>query len=284
VMDGAANVGIAVTSATLINGNASGIYALPAGLAAKNYTIQAAYSGGTNFLASSNAGTLTVNTTPPPLQISTGTTVNDNAATFSANIQQVTLTATVTVPAGTVNEGTVSFQVMDGATNIGTPVPSATLTNGSAAVSYTLPAGMAVKNYIIQATYSGGPDFLASSGSGTLTIIPAVAVSGLNLAQGSLMSGSSTLATVTLSQLAPANGAVVTITSSVPAAAAVPASIWIPAGSATTAFTVAAGSVATSTSVTISADVNGLGQSAILTVIPPPPVPTSQTPPAERVA
>src|SRR5207245_5932970 len=82
---------------------------------------------------------------------------------------------------------------------------------------------------------------------------------------------------VTFNQPAPGPlGAVVTLTSSVPAAVAVPANITIPAGSATAAFTIMAGPVAASTSVTISAAINGVGQSAILTVFPLP-VPISYT-------
>ena len=170
VKDGATNVGSAVSSATLTNGSASVIYALPAGLAANPYTIQAAYSGGTNFQASSGSGTLTVSPAPPPAQVSTATTANNAAATFSPTTQNVTLTAAVAVPGGTVNQGSVTFQVMNGAANVGAAVPSATLTNGSASVIYALPSGLAAAGYTIQAAYSGGTNFLASSGSGTLTI------------------------------------------------------------------------------------------------------------------
>jgi hypothetical protein len=172
VVDAATNpVGTAVTSTTLNNGLASAIYALPAGLAAAGYTIQATYSGGTNFDASSGSGTLTVNAAPPPIQSATATTVGTNAVTFSSGIQHVALSAAVSVAGAIVNEGTVTFQVKDGATNVGAAVPSAPLSNGNASVSYELPAGTAAKNtYTVQATYSGGADFLASTGSGTLTI------------------------------------------------------------------------------------------------------------------
>jgi Big-like domain-containing protein/FIMAH domain-containing protein len=175
VKDGAVNVGTAVSSATLIGGNASVIYALPAGLVAGNYTIQATYSGGTSFLGSSGSGNLTVSQAPPPAQTATTTTVGNASTTFSSNVQQVTLSAAVSVPGGasTVAEGTVTFQVMDGATNIGAAVPSAPLTNGLASVSYGLPAGQGAKAYTIQATYSGGTSFLPSSSTATLSIAAA---------------------------------------------------------------------------------------------------------------
>lgn len=172
VVDAAANpIGTPVTSATLSNGLASAIYALPANLAAAGYTIQAAYSGGTNFDPSSGSGTLTVNAAPPPTQSATATNVGSNAVIFSSGIQHVTLTAAVSVAGGIVNEGTVTFQVVDAATNpIGTAVPSATLTNGNASVSYELPAGTGANPYTVQATYSGGTNFAASNGTGTLII------------------------------------------------------------------------------------------------------------------
>ena len=173
VVDSATNpIGTAATSATLTNGNASAIYALPAGLGAADYTIQASYSGGSNFLASSGTGTLTVTAAPPPAQTDTLTTVGSVVATFSSGVQHVTLTAAV-VPAvfgAIVNEGTVTFRVMDGIANVA--IPSAVLTDGNAQVSYALPAGLAANatGYTIQADFSGGTNFLASSGSGTLVI------------------------------------------------------------------------------------------------------------------
>ena len=169
--------GTAVTSATVNNGNASVIYALPAALAASppDYAIQGTYSGGTNFATSSGTGTLTVNATPPPN--TTATTASNNTVTFNSSIQHVTLTASVSgvdAVSGqpvTVNEGTVTFQVMDAANPVGSAVPSAPITNGNASVSYALPAGTAAKNtYTIQAAYSGGPTFQPSSSNGTLII------------------------------------------------------------------------------------------------------------------
>jgi hypothetical protein len=173
VKDGAVNVGSAVVSGTLTSGNASAIYALPAGLAAAPYTIQATYSGGANFLTSSGSGTLTVSQLPPANQVVTVTIASNSTATFSSASQNVTLTAAVSAPGATVNEGTVTFQVMDGLTNIGTAVPSAALTTGLASVSYALPAGLPVKDYTIQADYSGGTNFSPSSGAATLSITKA---------------------------------------------------------------------------------------------------------------
>jgi hypothetical protein len=101
----------------------------------------------------------------------TTTTVAGSSVPFSSAAQSVTLTATVAA-ASTVNQGTVTFQVTDGATNIGAAVTSAELTGGNVSVNYLLPARTEPKSYTVQAAYSGGPAFQASSGSGTLTVNP----------------------------------------------------------------------------------------------------------------
>jgi hypothetical protein len=204
VVDATANpIGTAVTSATLSNGSAGVVYVLPGNTPANLYTIHANYSGGTNFVASSGTGTLTVNATaPPPAPNTTATTVSNNAVTFSSGIQHVTLSASVSgldalgkpVP---VDQGTVAFQVMDGATKVGAAVPSATLTNGNASVSYALPAGTAAKNtYTIQTTYSGGTNFEASIGNGTLTVNKAQSTTAFtSTAPTSLLEGQTYTAT-----------------------------------------------------------------------------------------
>ena len=106
-----------------------------------------------------------------PAPAATTTTVGSSSIPFSGDAQSVTLTATVAA-ASTVNQGTVTFQVMDGATNIGTAVTSAALIGGNAGVIYLLPARTVPNSYTVQAAYSGGPAFQASSGSGTLTVSP----------------------------------------------------------------------------------------------------------------
>jgi AraC-like DNA-binding protein len=84
------------------------------------------------------------------------TTVAASNATAptSATAQNVTLTATVTSPAGTVNEGTVAFQVsVNGANWIGTST-TGNVSNGTANVSYSIPGGTAAGDYMISAAYT----------------------------------------------------------------------------------------------------------------------------------
>lgn len=162
IKDGTTNVGTAVTSATLTDGTASVTYVLTDGTTPKDYTIEASYSGGSNFAASSGTGALTVNKAP------TTVAVDDQNTSFSVAVQNVTLSATVT--GSVVNQGTVTFQVKAGTTNVGSAVTSAPLTAGTASVSYVLPASTSPGDYTIEATYSGSSNFEASSGMGTLHV------------------------------------------------------------------------------------------------------------------
>jgi len=180
VLQGSTPIGTAITSGTVSDGTSSGSYTLPAGTAAGTYTIQAVYNGTATFATSTDSThTLIVNTA------ATTTAASNATATYSANTQSVTLAATVTSPSGPVNSGTVTFTVLQGSTPIGIPVTSATVSNGSANVSYALPAGTAVETYAIQAVYSGTASLLTSSDSThTLTIRKATATVTLgNLTQ-----------------------------------------------------------------------------------------------------
>jgi len=155
-------IGSPVTSAPLTNGAASASYSLPGGTLPGNYRVEASYSGSVKFSASSDTSkSLTVNKAPTTI------TVKNKQVFFATNEQVVALTATVS--GSTVNEGTVTLQVLDGITAIGSAVTVA-VTNGTATASYRLPANTAIKSYTIAGSYSGGVKFAASSGSGALEV------------------------------------------------------------------------------------------------------------------
>jgi len=173
VREGATVIGTATTSGTVSGGAASVSYSLPAGTAVGTYTIQAVYNPGPDFEGSSDSThTLTVSS-------ASSTTVGSTASTsFSTSAQSVTLTAVVTSPAGTVNQGTVTFTVEQGADVIGASVTSGTVSGGTASVSYSLPAGTAPGAYTIQTVYNGATEFAGSSDSThTLTIAGAPSAS-----------------------------------------------------------------------------------------------------------
>ncbi|MGA3133881.1 MAG: Ig-like domain repeat protein [Terracidiphilus sp.] len=202
VLNGGTQVGSAATSSTLSNGNASVNYTLPAGTASGTYTIQAVYSGSTNFTGSSdNTHTLTINGG------STVTTTSNASATFSTNNQSVTLSATVTSTAGTVNSGTITFTVLNGGTPIGASTSPVSVSNGSASASYTLPGGTNAGTYTITASYIGTGSFTGSSDNTHTLTVSAATTTTAAANQSAAFSGSNQ--SVTLSATVTSTGGTV---------------------------------------------------------------------------
>jgi hypothetical protein len=96
---------------------------------------------------------------------------------------------------------------------------------------------------------------------------PIAKISGLRFSPSSIGSGATSTGTVTLTQAAPAGGAVVQLTSG-SSTIQVPATVTVPAGSTSANFTATAGSVTSNTSVLVSARYNGLLSSSV-TIRPP---------------
>jgi len=110
---------------------------------------------------------------------------------------------------------------------------------------------------------------------GTATVLPPETVSQLTLNPATVLAGSVSSAMVALTAPAPVGGAVVTLSSSNPAVAAVPASLSIPPGASSGEFLINASTVSVSTTVTISASYGGITQGATLTVTPGALIPQS---------
>jgi hypothetical protein len=91
--------------------------------------------------------------------------VNSVSANYSAIDQTVTLSARVTGSDGPVNGGTVTFTVLQGCTQIGSPATSGPVSSGAASATYILPGVTPAGNYMIQAIYNGSVGFLISSSS-----------------------------------------------------------------------------------------------------------------------
>src|SRR5207253_2282360 len=96
----------------------------------------------------------------------------------------------------------------------------------------------------------------------------------------------SSTGTVTLSGPAPTGGAVVSLSSSNPSVAAVPASVTVPAGASSASFLATTSAVVASTAFTISAAYGGASRTASLTVTPPTATLSSLTltPPTRRAS
>jgi hypothetical protein len=104
--------------------------------------------------------------------------------------------------------------------------------------------------------------------TGGSVVAPGPAVSTLTLSPTTVTGGGTSTGTVTLTAAAPAGGAIVSLTSSKPTAATLPATVTIPAGATSGKFTVTTGLVTTSTAVNISAAYGGATKTATLTVNP----------------
>jgi uncharacterized repeat protein (TIGR03803 family) len=175
VYSGATQIGSSVTSGTVAGGAASATWTLPGGTAAGTYNIHVSYSGSGNFGNSDNSGDVTF----PHLtvgQASTTVEANAQSATFSTGGQSVTLSGTVVSSGGdTPGAGTMTFSVYNGATQIGSPVTSGTVSGGTASATYTLPGGTPAGTYSIHVSYSGGGNDAGSNNSGDVTF-PALTV------------------------------------------------------------------------------------------------------------
>jgi autotransporter-associated beta strand protein len=183
VLNGATPVGTPVT-VNVAAGAASASYALPAGTAAGAYVIRAVYNGTADFTTSTDTShQLTITAA------STTTTASPASATFSSAGQPVSLSATVTSAAGTVNVGTVTFTVLNGATPVGSPV-TANVVAGAASASYALPAGTAGGTYTIRAAYSGTANFTTSTdATHSLTVNPAATTTAASAATTTFSTG-----------------------------------------------------------------------------------------------
>ena len=147
------------------NGVALANFTLPGGTPAGMYVIKADYHGNADFASSSDSShILTVNSS------SSSTAAFPTSATFNTSSQNVGLSATVTSASGVVKEGTETFTVLQGGSQIGTPV-TVNVANGVASATYALPAGQQGGSYTIQAVYNGTGNITGSIDAAHLLII-----------------------------------------------------------------------------------------------------------------
>ena len=186
ILSGNTVIGTAV-SVNVTAGAANASYVLPAGTTTGTYTIQAVYDGTADYGSSMDSS--------QTLAVTAATTVTAaEGATAAFGDTSVTLSATITSPAGTVNQGTETFTIFNGTTPVGTAV-TVNVAAGSASASYALPAGTPPDTYTIQAVYNGTVNFVGSTdASQTLVISAALAspdlqVQGLAVSPTTILSG-----------------------------------------------------------------------------------------------
>jgi hypothetical protein len=168
IYNGSQQIGQTTAAANVSNGNVSAVYTFPGGTPPGQYIIEADYSGSANYLpATDRSHFLTVGAA------ATVTTTTNASATFSAVADQtISLSAQVSSTAGAVNEGTVTFTILNGGNPVGSPV-SADVTNNAASATYTLLANTPGGNYTIRAVYTDPVDFSTSTGTNTLAVAAA---------------------------------------------------------------------------------------------------------------
>jgi hypothetical protein len=138
----------------------------------------------------------------------------------------------------------------------GLPTGTYTITPMSASFSF----GPASRSVTVNGANIGGLTFQAN---------PPIVPSSYALSPWTMIgAGVTTTGTVTLNQPAPAGGAVLTLSSSDPKAAKVPATATVPAGQSSVSFAVQGGGVSVATNVTLTAQYNGGTASSSLTVAP----------------
>jgi hypothetical protein len=171
-------------------------------------------------------------------------------------------TGTVTLT-GLAPPGGAVVTLASGNTAAATVPASVTIGGGATTKTFTVPTSpvATTQSVTLTASYAG------VNQQATLTVNPPV-VSSVTLSPTSVTGGTSSTGTVTLTGLAPAAGAVVTLSSSNTTAATVPASITVSGSWKTKVFGVTTYSVGTTQSVTITATCNGVSQQTTLTVNP----------------
>src|SRR5262249_8364847 len=110
---------------------------------------------------------------------------------------------------------------------------------------------------------------LGGTQTALITVLaPPLSLASLALAPASVVGGSPSTGTATITSAAPAAGTVVTLTSGNSTVASVPASVTIAAGATSATVPVTTTAVATGTPVTLTGGAGGVSRSATLTVTP----------------
>jgi hypothetical protein len=218
--------------------------------AVRAVTITATYNG------VAKTATLTVN---PPAAGLVGVTVNPAAVTGAAGS-----TGTVTLGAAAPAGGAVVTLASN--TPIAATVPATVTVPANATTvtfAITTKAVTAVRAVTITATYNG------VAKTATLTVNPAgpAALAGVAMNPATMIFGSVSTGTVTLTAPAPAGGAVIALSSSAWGLFYLPASVTVPAGAMSAQFQVTT-AIAKATTV-ITASYNGVDKTATLTSVYP---------------
>jgi hypothetical protein len=169
--------------------------------------------------------------------------------------------------------GTVALNAAAPAGGASIALTSSVTTRATVPPTVTIPAGSTLGTFLVttlSVTAAGNTTITASnagnSRTATLAVRPAPAAYSVTLDPNNVFGGSGATGTVTLDGV-PSSATTVTLTSN-NAAAVVPATATVSAGTSTATFAITTTTVAASTSVTITAAAGGVSKTATLTVVP----------------
>jgi len=280
---------IALNPATVLGGSSS-TGTVTISQAPANAPVTVTLSSGNKDAQLPASVSVPAGSTTATFTVTTSSVSNNETVTITAAIGTSKQAAQLTINAATLTALTVSpSSVGGGLPSTGTvtisqaaPTGGVTVTlssdNGSATVplSVTVAAGSKTATFNISttgvtkvttATITGTLGL--TSQSAKLSIQPAT-IQAVTVTPSSVVGGSHSTATgtVTMSGMAAPGGDVITLSSSNPAVAAVPASVTVTGSSGSATFTVTTQSVITAQTVTITATFNGAGKTTTFTVNP----------------
>jgi hypothetical protein len=246
-----AGVAMVPASVTVAAGGTSATFtvATKSVSASTSVTISATYGG------ASQSALLTI---MPPAVLLSSLTLSPSTVTGGGSS-----TGTVTLSASAPSGGAV-VSLSSGNSGIARVITSVTVAGGATSATFAITTKPVSTSTSVTITASFG----GATRSASLTVAPPTLV-GLTVSPSSVIGGSTSTGRAMLNGPAPSGGEVITLASSNPGAAATPASVTVGAGSTIATFKVVTTPVSTSTSVSLSATLNGVTFTAVLTVVPP---------------
>ncbi len=231
---------------------------VPAGARTRTFTISTA------AVTTNQSGTVTAKT---------GASTKTDTLTVRRMGVRVVSVAPNPIIGGNTATGTVTLECAAAPGNI-TVTLSDTLAATTLPASVVVPAGATSKTFQITtvavSANQNGP-LTASAGGVSKSVnvtVRRIGLSSLTLNPNPVTGGQSTTGTVTLERAAGPGNIVVSLTSSNPSVASVPASVTIPAGTKSKTFTVTTNGVQNTTTATITTTANGTTKSVTLTINP----------------
>ncbi len=232
--------------------------------------------------AGRTSATFTINTASPGATqaVTISATINGDTATGTLTVNPANLTSVSIAPSSVVGGTNTSVGTVTLATAAPTGGAVINLSSASLSVktptSLTIPAGSTSANFSVTTLGVSATSLVtvtATYGSTlktcVVTLLPA-GISNLSVSPNSVVGGSNNTVTGTVSINGQAGpfGAVVTLTSSMPSAATVPAKVTIASGASSATFTINTLGVTAAKTVTITANLGGKTTTATLTVNP----------------